>query len=70
LQLARRKEIYEQLYPETKQGRAQADGMNKAQGRANVTDTVSVTFAADTAEKTGQSKRTIERHTRIGPFVA
>ncbi len=57
-QLKRRKEIYETLHPETRQGTAQALSMNKAIGN-NVSDTVSLTFAEDTATKTGVTDRTI-----------
>ena len=61
--LERRKEIYESLYPETKAGRSQAAGMNRAIGK-HVSDKMSLTsksFAQDTAEKLGVSTRTVER---------
>jgi hypothetical protein len=65
LQMARRKAIYLELYPETKAGVAQANGANKAQGKTNnVSDTVS--FTSDTAAKTQTSKRTVERNVEIG----
>lgn len=65
--LERRKEIYESLHPETKAGKAQAAGMNRAIGN-NVGDKMSVTlksFAQDTADKLGVSPRTVERTMQI-----
>lgn len=59
--LLRRKEIYEELHPETKVGNAQARGMNKAVGN-NVTENFSATsksFVDDTAEKLGVTPRTV-----------
>ena len=64
-ELARRKEIYEQLHPETTEGGSQAAGSNRAQGK-HVSDNLSPTFAEDTAKKTGRSRRTIERKVNIG----
>ncbi len=61
--LLRRKEIYETLHPETKEGIAQAISMNRTLGN-NVSDKMSVTsksFVQDTAEKLGVVPRTIER---------
>ena len=61
--LERRKEIYESLHPETKAGRSQAAGMNRATGK-HVSDKMSPTsksFAQDTATKLGVSPRTVER---------
>jgi hypothetical protein len=55
----RRKEIYEQLHPEPKQGQSQALGMNHAKG-ANVSANFAPTFTADTADKTGQSERSVQ----------
>ncbi len=68
--LARRKELYEALHPETKAGKAQAAAMNKAQGRGDVSDKLSPTFAEDTSAKTGLSKRTVERDVAIGRDLA
>ena len=60
-QLARRKEIYEMLHPETRRG--------KRNGQTSKTDTGSVletkSFAQDTAEKIGVSPRTVERKVQI-----
>jgi hypothetical protein len=58
-QLARRKEIYEALHPETKPGVAQAQAMNKVLGH-DVNEIISPTFTQDTASKTKQTPRTIE----------
>jgi N6-adenosine-specific RNA methylase IME4/ParB-like chromosome segregation protein Spo0J len=57
LHVGRRKELYEALHPETKQGKApgKAGGGKKAKP-ANL-----ATFAKETAGKTGQSRRNIER---------
>jgi len=65
IQLSRRKAIYLELYPETAKGAAQASGSNKAQGNENdVSDIMS--FTCNTAAKTRQTQRTVERKTRIG----
>lgn len=66
-QLARRKEIYEMLHPETKNGISQAIAMNVAQGN-NVNApgaSTSKSFVSDTAEKLGISKRTIEENLQL-----
>lgn len=49
-QLARRKDIYEALYPETKRGGDYGNQFTGGKGRLN--DTVS--FSQDTAAQTGQ----------------
>ena len=65
--LARRKELYEALHPETAKGTAGAVASNAKQGKGNATDNVSVaSFAADTAAKTGQSERQVRRDVAIG----
>ncbi|MDE6995943.1 MAG: ParB N-terminal domain-containing protein [Lachnospiraceae bacterium] len=58
--LLRRKEIYEELHPETKAGNAQAAGMNKAVGN-NVAakSATTLSFVEDTATKIGISPRTV-----------
>lgn len=60
-QLARRKEIYEALHPETQQG--------KRNGQTSKTATVAVLetkpFAADASEKTGMSERTIRQKIQV-----
>ena len=59
VELAKRKRVYEKLYPETRQHVA---GGKARQGTA--TDNLS--FAEDAAEKTGDSERTIRRYTALG----
>jgi len=67
-QLLRRKEIYEELYPETKQGNSQAIGMNRAIGN-NVSEIISPTFVEDVADKLNVSKRTIETELQIAKNI-
>ena len=59
-QLKKRKQIYEELHPESKAGRVRAAGMNKKLGR-NVSETDSPTFSDNTARKSGLSQRTIQQ---------
>jgi ParB-like chromosome segregation protein Spo0J len=59
--LARRKEIYVELHPETKHG-----GDRKSDGSKNQNDNLSVCFSKEIAEKTGVSERTIERDLEVG----
>jgi site-specific DNA-methyltransferase (adenine-specific) len=58
------KELYEEEFPETKKGVAQAIGMNKMIGN-NVNDNLSLTlpptYTETKADVTGKSKRTVER---------
>ena len=56
----RRKEIYEALHPETKQGVAQAIGMHKVLGN-NVAAETATTFNADVAQKVGTPERTLRK---------
>lgn len=65
--LLRRKEIYEELHPETKAGISQAAGMNRAVGN-NVdcmVQTTSKSFIEDTAEKLGVHPCTVARQIQI-----
>ena len=64
--LARRKEIYLVLHPETKQGGAapKHDGTGGKVKNDNLSFVPS--FAQDTAAKTGTSRRTVERAVEIG----
>lgn len=60
--LFRRKELYEELHPETRQHVAGAVAANAARAKSDATDKLSVaSFAADTADKTGFTDRTIRR---------
>ena len=64
--LKRRKEIYEELYPETKAGVAQAVGRNKAKGKPMDCNLQSKKpFIEDTADLTGQHPSTISRHIKV-----
>ena len=59
--LLERKRIYEELHPETKVG-----GLPGAPGGGKQAKTApSAVFAEDTANKTGQSRRTIEQEIQI-----
>lgn len=61
--MARRKEIYLELHPETKTG--VAGGKAGRKGKEKITnDTMS--FVTDTSQKTGKSKRTVERKASNG----
>ncbi len=64
--LYERKKIYEELYPETKQGgdRKSADFKEK-----NQNDIMPLCFSEDTAEKLGFSKRTIEKYCQIAKNI-
>lgn len=55
----RRKEAYEALHPETKAHVAGAHGANKAMGNASAN--LAPAFTADTAARTGQSERSVQR---------
>jgi len=60
-QMARRKELYEALHPETRHGATLSQGpkrQNVVSGKAS--------FTQDTAARTGKSKRTIERAVALG----
>ncbi len=65
-QLRRRKEIYEALHPETKQGGSPG---KKGGGKVAKNDTLS-SFAEDTADKTKTSARTIQREIQIAKHIA
>lgn len=65
--LARRKDIYESLYPETKAGVSQAIAMNKAKGN-NVNCNLQSrkkSFIEDSADVMGTHPSTIARHIKI-----
>jgi len=63
--LARRKEIYETLHPETKTGKKAA----KTEGGKKARTPAAASFADDTAEKTGTSPRTVQRDVAIGQAI-
>jgi hypothetical protein len=62
---ARRKEAYEALHPETKHG---AVGNGREKGR-QLGDSTSDRFTADTAAKTGESERTVQRNAERGEKI-
>lgn len=64
----RRKEAYEALYPETKAHVAGAHASNKAQGNASAN--LAPAFTADTAAKTGQSERAVQRDAERGVKIS
>jgi len=68
-QLAKRKELYESLHPETRKGVAggKASGESR-KGSKRTSDKMS--FVQDTAAKTGKSKRTVERAVKVGEKLA
>ncbi len=59
-----RKKIYEQKYPETKKGKAQARGMNEVLGY-NVSAEFASTFSEDTAQKLNMSQRLVQELIQI-----
>jgi ParB-like chromosome segregation protein Spo0J len=65
MHIARRKELYEELHPETKQGGAPG----KAGGGKDTKPAKLATFAEDTARKTGESRRKVERDATRGKKV-
>lgn len=60
-QLLRRKDIYEMLHPETRQGMRNGQTAKNA----NLASLETKSFAQDTAEKTGMSKRAVSRLLQI-----
>jgi hypothetical protein len=58
--LARRKELWEQKYPETRHGGC------RRRSSPQIEDLKPKSFAADTAERTGMSRQTVERATKVG----
>lgn len=63
--LARRKEIYEALHPETKAG---AKPGKKDAGKRDKGDKAS-SFVEDTAQKTGKSRRSVQRDVALGEAI-
>lgn len=67
-QMRERKEIWERLYPQTRAGVAQANGMNSKLG--NVAAAAAATFSQDASAKTGLSERTIREDVQIAKQLA
>ena len=67
--LQRRKELHEARYPDTREGQAQARGMNQTLGH-NVAADSAATFTEDVAAKTGKSARTIREDVQIAKGIA
>ena len=68
-QTARRKEIYEELHPETAAGAAQAAGMNASLGRGRQLGGDVDRFTTETAAATGRSERAVQRDAERGSKV-
>jgi len=64
---ARRKELHEQKYPETKRTATLKRGQEKAPSRQN--GETERRYTKDTAEKTGASERTVQRHVERGTNI-
>jgi ParB family transcriptional regulator, chromosome partitioning protein len=64
----RRKAVYEALHPETRQHVAGAHATNAALGHASAK--LAPAFTADTAAKTGQSERAVQRDVTRGDRIA
>jgi ParB family transcriptional regulator, chromosome partitioning protein len=58
--IARRKEIYLALHPNTGAGQSQAAGMNAKLGRGDVGEKLSPTFAEATTAISGKNRRSVE----------
>jgi ParB family transcriptional regulator, chromosome partitioning protein len=67
--VARRKEIYLALHPETAAGRSQAAGMNAKLGRGNVSEKMSPTFTKATAAASKKTPRSLERAAARGDAI-
>ncbi len=68
--LKRRKTIYEQLYPGTKNGQAQIAGMNRAKNaETDSTCDNPPSFVKDTADKSGRSETAIKEDIRIAEGI-
>lgn len=71
-QLARRKEIYLELYPETRRGVAGGLASGASRGTTELNSTVPSpkSFVADTAEKLGCTERHVRQSIQIGTDIA
>lgn len=65
----RRKQAYEALYPETKPTSEGGGGRNNAT-RRQLGDDIADRFTADTAAKTGQSERAVQRDAERGTKIS
>jgi ParB-like chromosome segregation protein Spo0J len=66
---ARRKELYEKKYPETKRGAAGGAATKAKSKGANPQTAVKPSYAEDVAAKTGKSRDTVERAVRRGKEI-
>jgi hypothetical protein len=64
----RRKEAYEALHPETKPTSEGGGGRNNAT-RRQLGEDIAERFTADTAERTGESERTVQRNAERGEKI-
>jgi len=67
-QTARRKEIYEELHPETRAHVAGAHAANAAQGNATA-NSAAASFSSETAAATGRAERTVRLDAERGAKV-
>ena len=67
--LARRKEIYEALHPLSRAGAAGAQVSNRTRHGHDATSEI-ISFAADTANKTGVTARTVQQEVQISEKIA
>lgn len=65
---ARRKEAYEALHPETRSTSEGGGGRNNAT-RRQLGDDIAERFTADTAARTGESERTVQRNAERGERI-
>lgn len=69
--MARKKEIYETLYPDARPKVVAARASHRAQGRGDARATVArASFVSDTVEKTGLSRRTIQEEIQIANGIS
>src|SRR5829696_6833872 len=66
---ARRKEVYEELHPETKAYVAGAHGANATMGRGDAGANLAPAFSASTAAASGKSERAVQRDAERGKRV-
>jgi hypothetical protein len=67
--VARRKEIYLALHPETAAGKSQAKGMNVKLGRGDVSEKCSPTFTKATAAASAMNRRSVEKAAARGQSI-